>query len=91
MFLIMLFFLKGIPILYYGTEQTFSGDGGNQHNRESLWPHYDTNSDLYKFISILTNFRKKLGHTMYESPQVERYVDDEFFAFTRDKVTDRSH
>ena len=23
---------------------------------------------------------------MYESPQVERYVDDQFFAFTRDKV-----
>ena len=65
----------------------FSGqNNGLQQNRESLWPYYNTNSDLYKFISVLNGFRKKLGATMYESFQVERYADDQFFAFTRDKV-----
>lgn len=71
--------------MYYGTEQTFSGDG-DPRNRESLWPNYNTNSDLYQFISTLANFRKKLGSDVYDSDQVERYVDDQFFAFTRNKV-----
>ena len=71
--------------MYYGTEQAYSG-GDDPGCRESLWPNYNTNSDLYKFISTLASFRKKLGSAMYDSPQVERYVDDQFFAFTRDKV-----
>lgn len=76
---------QGIPIIYYGTEQAFSGSN-DPHNRESLWPNYNQNSDLYKYISTLTNFRKKVGASMYSSKQVERYVDDQLFAFTRDKV-----
>lgn len=77
--------LQGIPIIYYGTEQGFNGYN-DPHNRESLWPHYDTNSDLYKFISTLATYRQKLGSSVYQSQQVERYVDNQFFAFTRDKV-----
>ena len=77
--------LQGIPIIYYGTEQAFDG-GNDPNNRESLWPHYDVNFDLYKYISTLANYRQKLGSAVYQSQQVERYVDDQFFAFTRDKV-----
>jgi len=78
---------QGIPIIYYGTEQAYAGgNDSGQNNRESLWPNFNTNSDLYKFISTLTNFRKHLGSAMYESQQIERYVDDQFFAFSRDKV-----
>lgn len=76
---------QGIPIIYYGTEQGFSG-GDDPNNRESLWPHYDTSSQLYQYISTLTNFRKKVGSPVFGAKQVERYVDDQFFAFTRDKV-----
>lgn len=77
--------LQGIPIIYYGTEQAFNG-ADDPNNRESLWPHYNTNFDLYRYISTLTGFRKKVGSSAYLAKQVERYVDDQFFAFTRDKV-----
>ena len=38
--------LQGIPVIYYGSEQAFSG-GGDPENRESLWPNYDEESDMY--------------------------------------------
>lgn len=77
---------QGIPIVYYGTEQGFSGsiDPGN---RESLWPSYNINSDLYKFISQLANFRNQQGSALWESKQIERYVDDNCYAFTRGNVS----
>ena len=34
----------------------------------------------------MVKFRIKLGSALYNSPQVQRYVDDQFFAFTRGKV-----
>ena len=55
------------------------------HNRESLWPIHNTNSDLYKFISTLAKFRTKIGATLYAGEHVERYVDDQIYAFTRGK------
>lgn len=39
---------RGIPIFYYGDEQGFKG-ANDPGCREALWPHMDTNSDLYKF------------------------------------------
>ena len=84
-YIIFILISQGVPIVYYGTEQAFSGSN-DPNNRESLWPHYDTSTDLYKFISTLATFRMKRGPSVYNSPQVERYVDDQFFAFTRDKV-----
>lgn len=78
--------MQGIPIIYYGTEQGFHG-GNDPQDRESLWPNYNTSSDLYKFISILADFRTQQGSSLYESSQIERYVDDQFFAFTRGIVS----
>ena len=80
-------FMQGIPIIYYGTEQGFTG-AIDPDNRESLWPHYDTEHWLYVFISTIVKFRVKLGAEVYDAPQVERYVDDEFFAFSRGDVSD---
>ena len=66
--------------MYYGTEQGFSGSG-DPNNRESLWPHYDNSTMLFQFIANMTKFRNK--QSLSDRPQVERYVDDQFFAFTR--------
>lgn len=78
-------FAEGIPIIYYGTEQGFDGSG-DPYCRESLWPQYYNNSDLYLFIKTLATFRTEQGSSLYEAAQVERYVDNEFFAFTRGNV-----
>ncbi len=34
----MMYFLRGIPVIYYGTEQGFVGDGGNHDSRQDMMP-----------------------------------------------------
>ena len=36
-------------MIYYGTEQGYSG-GKDPDNRESLWPNFDVNNDIYKVL-----------------------------------------
>jgi alpha-amylase len=50
----------GIPCIYYGTEQGFSG-GNDPANREPLWwSGYDTQGDLFTHIAALTQLRKEV-------------------------------
>lgn len=47
----------GIPIIYYGQEQQYSG-GADPNNREALWTSgYNTGSDLYKWITTINKVR----------------------------------
>jgi len=72
---------EGIPIIYYGTEQGFSG-GSDPNNREPLWrTGFSTTNPLYGFISKLVGYRKQAQ--LWSYPQVQRYADDTFYAFTR--------
>lgn len=72
---------RGIPIIYYGSEQGFHG-GNDPDNREPLWPTgFDTTSDLYVFIQTVVQYRKKAQ--IWTKPQVQRYSDDTYYAFTR--------
>jgi glycosidase len=34
----MMFFSRGVPVIYYGDEQGFTGDGGDQDAREDMFP-----------------------------------------------------
>ena len=79
-YLVLNFFQEGIPIVYYGTEQEFNG-GDDPKNREPMWGRMDTDSQMYKFVTAMVNARKNFK--VWKSPQVERYVDDHFFAFSR--------
>ena len=48
----------GIPCIYYGTEQAFSG-GNDPANREPLWwSGYDTNGDVFLHTQSLIALRK---------------------------------
>ena len=72
---------QGIPIIYYGTEQGFSG-GNDPNNREPLWPTgFSTDGDLYTFIKNAIGVRK--SQEVWTQDQTQRYVDDSFYAFTR--------
>jgi alpha-amylase len=58
--LMLLFTQDGIPCLYYGTEQGFSG-GNDPGNREPLWDSgFDRQHPTYVFISQLTRMRQQL-------------------------------
>ena len=73
---------EGIPVHYYGGEQYFSG-GADPQNREPLWGHYDKNTDLYKMIAKINKARKDTE--FYKEDTVQRYADEQFYAFTRGK------
>jgi len=50
----------GIPIIYYGDEQGFSG-GPDPYCREVLWPYLNsTNSAMYIFVSQIVKYRKTM-------------------------------
>ncbi len=36
----MVYFMRGIPIIYYGDEQGFVGDGGDQDSRQDMMPSF---------------------------------------------------
>lgn len=49
----------GIPIVYQGQEQHFSGNG-DPSNREALWlSGYSTTSPLYRFIAAINQIRNQ--------------------------------
>jgi alpha-amylase len=72
-----------IPLVYYGSEQGYHG-GADPDNREPLWASgFRTDTELYKFIAALAAERKRIP---VSSPHIERYVDDNFYAFSRGKT-----
>lgn len=81
--LTMTIFNAGIPIVYYGSEQGYHG-GADPANRESLWPNYDTSSELYGFIGTLVKTRK--SYKVSSEIQVQRYAADNFYSFSRGSV-----
>ena len=74
---------EGIPVFYYGGEQFFSGESDPQ-NREPLWDKYNSNSELYIMLGKVNTLRKERKIWKYNI--VQRYADDNFYAFTRGNV-----
>ncbi|TGJ83230.1 hypothetical protein E0Z10_g5535 [Xylaria hypoxylon] len=73
---------RGIPIVYYGTEQSYDG-GNDPANREDLWrSEFDTESDLYQAISRLSAARKSAGGLAADD-QSHLYVADTAYAWSR--------
>jgi len=56
------FMSDGIPVVYYGQEQYFSGHS-DPFNREALWPSNYEKTDAYKLMSTLNQFRNFLVNT----------------------------
>ncbi|PRP81163.1 hypothetical protein PROFUN_01997 [Planoprotostelium fungivorum] len=79
--LVTVLFSSGIPIIYYGTEQYLDG-GHEPNNREDMWrTGYNTNVKMYNYIKTMNAVRSRAQ--VWKHTQVERYVDDNVFVFTR--------
>ncbi|KAI1362859.1 glycoside hydrolase superfamily [Xylaria arbuscula] len=73
---------RGIPIVYYGTEQAYAG-GADPANREDLWRSgFNTDSDLYQAISKLSAARKSAGGLAADD-HAHLYVADTAYAWSR--------
>ncbi|KAJ5756500.1 hypothetical protein N7533_006043 [Penicillium manginii] len=73
---------RGIPIIYYGTEQGYTG-GNDPANREDLWrSKFNTDTDLYKAISLLSAARTAAGG-LADNDHVHLYVAESVYAWSR--------
>ncbi|KAF2181444.1 carbohydrate-binding module family 20 protein [Zopfia rhizophila CBS 207.26] len=73
---------RGIPIVYYGTEQGYAG-GADPANREDLWrSNFNIQSDLYQAISRLAGARKSTGG-LAGNDHVHLYVTNNAYAWSR--------
>lgn len=73
---------RGIPIVYYGTEQGYAG-GNDPANREDLWRSgYNTDADLYQAISRLSGARSAAGGLAGDD-HVHILVEDGAYAWSR--------
>ncbi|TFK67893.1 glycoside hydrolase family 13 protein [Pluteus cervinus] len=57
--MVLTFMTDGIPIVYYGQEQGFSG-ATDPWNREPMWPSQYAKTDAYKLIQRLNSLRNYL-------------------------------
>ncbi|WP_094545901.1 alpha-amylase family glycosyl hydrolase [Petroclostridium xylanilyticum] len=84
-----LFTVRGIPDVYYGTEQAFYGGGrptewqgiANKENREVM-NVFDQNNIIYKHIKRLAQIRKDY-EPLRNGTQREMWVDDKVFSYSR--------
>ncbi|GGE27265.1 alpha-amylase [Marinithermofilum abyssi] len=79
-----LFTIRGIPVMYQGTEQGFSG-GQDPYNREDMV--FNANHELYKYVAKL-NAVRNTHPALQNGSQQEKWVDDVFYAFQRSKNGD---
>lgn len=83
--LVYMLMSQGVPIVYYGTEQGFHG-GDDPGCREVLWTTgFSEQHTLYKFVQSVLAYRTQ-AQIARAGPQIERYRDDSFYAFTRDST-----
>lgn len=77
-------FNDGIPIVYYGQEQGFSGVS-DPYNREPLWPSTYTKTTMYKFIAKLNAVRNTVIYkdTTYASTKSKVMYNDAKVIITR--------
>jgi len=75
----LIFFIRGFPTIYYGTEVPLSGFNETDSRKDMF---FNENSELYKFIALLALIRKNY-EVFNNGQQIELYVDDDIYAFTR--------
>ncbi|KAI5866030.1 glycoside hydrolase family 13 protein [Durotheca rogersii] len=73
---------RGIPIIYYGTEQAYAG-GADPANREDLWrSDFRTDAEIYWAIARLSVTRKSAGG-LAGNDHVHLYVANTAYAWSR--------
>lgn len=73
---------RGIPIVYYGTEQSYAG-GNDPANREDLWRSgFNTGADLYGSLTAFNGARRAHGG-LPGNDHVHLYVAEKAYAWSR--------
>ncbi|HYF64957.1 MAG TPA: alpha-amylase family glycosyl hydrolase [Herpetosiphonaceae bacterium] len=79
--LAVMFTVRGIPIVYYGTEQGFAGCA-DPANREDMFAAFDPASETYAWLAKL-NALRKAHPSLIRGSTADRYLDSDGWAFQR--------
>jgi cyclomaltodextrin glucanotransferase len=82
--LILLFTLRGVPCLFYGTEQYLvdNTDGGNDPYNRPMMATWNTKGPCFTLIETLIKTRRNNQALTFGSHQ-QLYVSDDIYAFVR--------
>lgn len=75
---------RGIPCIYYGTEQYLHNDtnGGNDPYNRPMMDRWDTDTQLYQDIQLLSKLRR-LNPAVSLGSQVEKYIKPDLYCYLR--------
>lgn len=75
---------RGIPCLYYGTEQYLHNDtnGGNDPYNRPMMDNWDIHSPLYKLLALFSKLRR-LNPAISLGSQQQKYITPNIYCFTR--------
>ncbi len=75
---------RGIPCLYYGTEQYLHNDtnGGNDPYNRPMMDSWDTHSPLYKLLELFSKLRR-LNPAISLGSQQQKYITPDIYCYTR--------
>jgi cyclomaltodextrin glucanotransferase len=75
---------RGIPCLYYGTEQYLHNDtnGGNDPYNRPMMDSWDTHSPLYKLLELFSKLRR-LNPAVSLGSQQQKYITADIYCYTR--------
>eukprot|EP01086_Lenisia_limosa_P008976 TRINITY_DN3173_c0_g1_i1.p1 TRINITY_DN3173_c0_g1~~TRINITY_DN3173_c0_g1_i1.p1 ORF type:complete len:462 (-),score=84.71 TRINITY_DN3173_c0_g1_i1:34-1419(-) len=73
----------GVPIIYQGTEQGYNGPN-DPWNRDSIWPNYNTEHEIFQFLSNTISVLKETGLLREEFKEV--WADNDCYVYLRGGV-----
>lgn len=75
---------RGIPCIYYGTEQYLHDDtdGGNDPYNRPMMEKWDTDTDVYRTIRLLSGVRR-LNPAVSMGGQWQKYVTPDVYCYVR--------
>lgn len=82
--LIMILTSRGIPCIYYGTEQYLHNDtnGGNDPYNRPMMENWDQDTQIYKDVQLFSKLRR-LNPAVSLGSQIQKYITDDVYCFLR--------
>jgi cyclomaltodextrin glucanotransferase len=82
--IILVMTCRGIPCIYYGTEQYLHNDtnGGQDPYNRPMMEKWDTDTPIYQVIQLLSKLRR-LNPAVSLGSQIEKYINENIYCYLR--------
>lgn len=82
--IILIMTSRGIPCLYYGTEQYLHNDtdGGNDPYNRPMMENWNTDTQIYRDLQLFSKLRR-LNPAVSLGSQVQKYITSDVYCYTR--------